>query len=276
MADYKLIALDIDGTLLNSELKLTEANKNAVGQVFASGRQAVLCTGRCLSELRDLLGQLPQIRYLICENGSCVYDLKYDQTIHVAPVPDEEIRFVLGLMKKERVAIQAFCENQSYINKPNDEWMIACRVGNYREVFNRSSIWDVRLFDRYYERPFRIEKINLYLENERDRQRILKVLEDRPAVKTVPSFGYMIEVVSERADKGVGLEKLCAYLNVPVEETIAMGDSANDVEVLRTAALSVAVGNACAEAKEAADIVTVDCDHDAVAKIIGEYMLKKA
>jgi len=180
------------------------------------------------------------------------------------------------LMKKERVAIQAFCENQSYINKPNDEWMIACRVGNYREVFNRSSIWDVRLFDRYYERPFRIEKINLYLENERDRQRILKVLEDRPAVKTVPSFGYMIEVVSERADKGVGLEKLCAYLNIPVEETIAMGDSANDVEVLRTAGLSVAVGNACAEAKEAADIVTVDCDHDAVAKIIGEYMLKKA
>ena len=273
MADYKLIALDIDGTLLNSELKLTPENKKAVESVAASGKHAVLCTGRCLSEIRGLLQEMPFIRYLICENGSCVYDIKYDHTIHIAPVPDDEIRFVLELMKKERVAIQAFCENQSYINKPNDEWMIACRVGNYREFFNKASIWDPKLFDRYHERPFRIEKINLYLENERDRKRILKALEGR-RLKTVPSFGYMIEVVSEHADKGVGLEKLCNHLKIDVSETIAMGDSANDVEVLKTAGLSVAMGNACPEAKEAADIVTVDCDHDGVALIINEYMLK--
>ncbi len=273
MADYKLIALDIDGTLLNSELKLTQANKEAVEKVLESGKHAVLCTGRCLSEIRGLLQEMPQIRYLICENGSCVYDIKYDHTVHIAPVPDEEIRFVLELMKKERVAIQAFCENQSYINKPNDEWMIACRVGNYREFFNKASIWDPKLFDRYYERPFRIEKINLYLENERDRKRILECLKGRK-LKTVPSFGYMIEVVSERADKGVGLEKLCEYLKIDISETIAMGDSANDVEVLRAAGFSVAMGNACPEAKAAADMVTVDCDHDGVALIINEYMFQ--
>ena len=130
MAEYRLIALDIDGTLLNSELKLSEANKKAVEAVLAGGKHAVLCTGRCLSEIRGLLKEMPGIRYLICENGGCVYDVKYDRTIHIAPIEHEEVLFVLDLMKKERVAIQAFCDNQSYINKPNDEWMIACRVGN--------------------------------------------------------------------------------------------------------------------------------------------------
>ena len=273
MADYRLIALDIDGTLLNSELKLTEKNRIAVENVFKAGKHAVLCTGRCLSEIRGLLKDMPDIRYLVCENGSCVYDIKYDHTIHVSPVPDEEVRFILELMKKERVAIQAFCENQSYINKPNDEWMIACRVGNYREFFNKASIWDPKLFDRYLERPFRIEKINLYMENERDRQRILKALGGRK-LKVAPSFGYMIETVSEHADKGVGLAKLCEHLGIDISETIAMGDSANDVEVLQTAGLSVAMGNACEAAKAAADIVTADCDHDGVALVINEYMLK--
>lgn len=272
MANYELIALDIDGTLLNSELKLTEANKAAVEKVFAVGKQAVLCTGRCMSELRGLLRELPMIQYLICENGSCVYDIKNDYTIYAAPIPDAEIRFMLDLMRTERATIQAFCDNQSYINRANDEWMVACRVANYREVFNKASIWDVRLFDRYLERPFRIEKMNLYMENERDRRRIMKSLQGR-ALKTAPSFGYMIEVVSDKADKGVSLKQLCEYLKIDIANSIAMGDSANDVEVLKAAGLSAAMGNACAEAKAAADIVTPDCDHDGVAWMINTYMI---
>lgn len=272
MEKYKLIALDMDGTLLNSELKLSEGNRDAIERAFRAGKQVVLCTGRCLAEIRDTLKQLPQIRYLVCENGSCVYDSKYDQTIHVEPVPVEEIRNILNLVRGERCVIQVFHENQSYFNRPNADWADAYRVGNYRGVFNRCSIWDAKLFDRYDERPFRIEKINLYFDNLRTRNQIYAKLEGRP-LKLAMSLGYMFEVVSHRADKGVGLKMLCDHLGLDIGQTIAMGDSANDLEVLRAAGFSAAMGNACPEAKAAASIVTADCDHDGVAKVIDEYLL---
>ena len=272
MSKYSLIALDMDGTLLNSELKLSEGNRSAVERAFAAGKQVILSTGRCLSEIRDTLKLLPQIRYLVCENGSCVYDCKYDQTIHVDPVPVEEVKFILNLVKGERCVIQVFHENQSYFNQPDDSWTDACRVGNYRGVFNRNSIWDARLFDNYGKRPYRIEKINLYFDNLRTRDRIYAILEQRP-LKLAVSIGYMVEVVSEKADKGVVLKKLCDHLGMDISQTIAVGDSANDLEILRAAGFSAAMGNACPEAKAAASIVTGDCDHDGVAMVIDQILL---
>ncbi|MBQ8507681.1 MAG: HAD family phosphatase [Clostridia bacterium] len=272
MAKYSLIALDMDGTLLNSELKLSEGNKEAVHRAAAAGKHVVLSTGRCLAEIRDTLRELPEIRYLVCENGSCVYDCKYDHTIHVAPVPVEEILYILNLVKNERTVLQCFHENQPYFNQPNGEWSYGFRVGNYRDVFDKTAVWDAKLFDTYAEKPFRIEKINLYFENARARDRIHEILEKRN-LKLANSIGYMIEVVAGEADKGAGLIELCKHLNIPIGETIAVGDSPNDLEILRTAGLSAAMGNAWPEAKAAADIVTEDCDHDGVAKVIYDYLL---
>ncbi len=272
MSKYELIALDMDGTLLNSELKLSEGNRDAVERAFQAGKQVILSTGRCLCEIRDTLRQLPQIRYLVCENGSCVYDCKYDQTIHVEPVPVEEVKYILKLVRGERCVVQVFHENQSYFHQADDRWADAYRVGNYKGVFNRCGVWDAKLFDHYGERPFRIEKINLYFDNLRTRDQIYAILERRP-LKLALSIGYMFEAVSAKADKGIGLKKLCDHLGLDVSKTIAMGDSANDLEILRAAGFSAAMGNACAEAKAAADIVTADCDHDGVAKVIDEYLL---
>lgn len=272
MGKYSLIALDMDGTLLNSTLQITDGNRDAVRRANAAGKHVVISTGRCLSEIRETLQVLPEIRYLVCENGSCVYDVKYERTIHVDPVPVEEIRHILRTVCGERVVIQVFHENQSYFNQKDDRWLEACRVSNYREVFRKCSVFDQKLFADYDERPFRIEKINLYFENVRDRDRIKEMLSDRPLAIS-DSLGYMIEIVSEVADKGRGLQMLCDYLKLPIEETIAVGDSMNDVEILKTAGFSAAMGNACPEAKAAADFITDDCDHDGVAKVIDEYLL---
>jgi len=272
MGKYQLIALDMDGTLLNSTLRVSDGNREAVRRARAAGKHVVLSTGRCLSEIRDTLQILPEIRYLVCENGSCVYDVKHEHTIHVDPVPVQEIRHILGLVRGERVVIQVFHENQSYFNMKDDSWLEACRVANYRDVFRRCSVFDAKLFETYDERPFRIEKINLYFENVRDRNRIKELLSDRPLAIS-DSLGYMIEIVSNMADKGRGLRMLCDHLNLPIGETIAVGDSMNDIEILKTAGLSAAMGNACPEAKAAAHIVTADCDHDGVAKVIDEYLL---
>lgn len=272
MAKYSLIALDMDGTLFNSALEVSDGNREAIHRAHEAGKHVILSTGRCLCEMRDTLAILPEIRYLVCENGSCVYDVKYDRTIHVAPVPPREIIYILELVKNERVVLQAFHENQAYFNQKNALWAEDFAVGNYRGVFEHTAVWDERLFDDYASRPFQIEKLNLYFDDPQAQARIHAALESRP-LKISDSIGHMIEVVSSLADKGRGLKLLCEYLSLPIEETIAVGDSMNDIEILSAAGFSAAMGNACSEAKAAARVVTDDCDHDGVAKVIRRYLL---
>ena len=272
MGNYSLIALDMDGTLLNSQLEISAGNREAVHRAHAQGKHVVLSTGRCLAEIRESLKILPEIRYLVCENGSCVYDCKYEHAVHLAPVPAEEIIWILNLVKDEDVVLQAFHDNRAYFDQPNGGWCNAFAVGNYREIFDTTAIWDDKLFDTFAQRPFQVEKLNLYFRDEETRQRVHAMLRQRK-LKTADSLGFMIEVVSAEADKGAGLKKLCQYIGVDIRQTIAVGDSMNDIEILQVAGLSAAMGNACEQAKAAADIVTDDCDHDGVARVIEQYLL---
>lgn len=272
MRKYSLIALDMDGTLLNSKLEISEANREAVHAAYRAGKHVALCTGRCLAEIVETLKILPEIRYLVCENGSCVYDVLEDRAIHVAPIPAREILYILDLLKNEDAILQAFHENRAYFNQPNGNWTTDFSVGVYRDIFDRTAIWDSMLFDTFAQRPFQIEKINLYFKDVPTQKRIHEILAERP-LKLADSIGHMIEAVSMQADKGIGLEKLCSHLGISIEAAIAVGDSMNDIEVLKAAGFSAAMGNACAEAKAAADYITADCDHDGVAQVIREVLL---
>ena len=162
MANFSLVALDMDGTLLNSRLEISERNREAIRRAAAAGKHIVISTGRCLAELQDILAVLPEVRYIICENGCCVYDRKYECDIHILPVPAEDIIFMLDLVKDERVVLQVFHDNASYFNRADSEWAEDFSVGPYKPIFDRASIWDVRLFDNYARRPFRVEKMNMY------------------------------------------------------------------------------------------------------------------
>jgi len=272
MKNYRLIALDMDGTLLNSRLEVSPNTKKAIADAHAAGRHVVLSTGRCLSEMRDILAELPEVRYIVCENGCCVYDVQEDKTLHCDPVPAEEVFNILQTVENEAAVIQVFSENQSYINQKDDSWMDACLMEKYRDSFKVSAVLDPHLFDRYDKEHFRIEKVNLYFKCDEARERVREKLTDRP-IQAISTMVYLLECFSPNADKGRGLEKLCDYLSIPMNEVIAVGDSRNDLEMLFAAGLSVAMGNADDFVKEAAHITTVDCDHDGVAKVIYEYLI---
>lgn len=272
MGKYQLIALDMDGTLLNSRLEITPETRRALADADRAGKHVVLATGRCFSELREILAGLPEVRYLVCENGCCVYDCLTGETLHCDPVPEAEVRNILKVLEGERVVEQVFSENQSYINRGDDSWMEACLMGKYRETFRFSAILDPQLFERYKKQPFRIEKVNLYFESDEARERVRQKLSGRN-IQAIGTMVYLLECFSPDADKGRGLVKLCEKLGISMEEVIAVGDGSNDIEMLNAAGLSVAMGNGCKEAKAAADIITADCDHDGVASVIYKYLI---
>lgn len=272
MGSYRLIALDMDGTLLNSQLAVSPGNRDAIHRAADAGRQIVISTGRCLAEICDTLKVLPEIRYLVCENGCCVYDCAREAAIHVDPISAPEVLEILEEAKREKTVVQVFSNNQSYFVEKDDGWLEACGVANYRQLFHACSTFDEHFFDDFAEKPFQVEKINLYFESVEARDRVKERLSGHP-LSVSDSLGYMIELISDVADKGRGLRMLCEHLNIPVEETIAVGDSMNDISILQTAGFSAAMGNACHDAKAAADFITDDCDHDGVARVINEYLM---
>lgn len=272
MGKYSLIALDMDGTLLNSELKISPGNRDAIRRAAAAGRHVVISTGRCLAEIRETLEVLPEIRYLVCENGCCVYDCANEREIHVDPISAEEVLQILEAAQHEKTVIQVFSRNESYFAAENTDWVDACAVSSYRGLFRDHSAFDVHLFDNFAEEPFRVEKINLYFESPEARERMKERLADHP-LSVSDSLGYMIELISNVADKGRGLKMLCRDLDIPLEETIAVGDSQNDVSILNAAGLGAAMGNACTEVKQIAGYITADCDHDGVAEVIDKFLM---
>lgn len=272
MANYSLIALDMDGTLLDSDMKVSPANQAAVRRAYAAGKHVALSTGRCLAELKETLEILPEIRYLVCENGCCIYDYHHQRTLHLDPLPEQEVRFILNLVRNEDVVIQFFHKQRAYFNRADSSWCAPYSVDMFGPVFDKTGVWDVNMVERYLSQPFQVEKLLLYFLDAASRERVRAILKEHP-LELSDSSGFMLEIVSRGVDKGTGLKKLCGYLDIDIGETIAVGDSMNDIEILRAAGLSAAMGNACEEAKAAADIVTDDCDHDGVARVIEKYLL---
>ena len=117
-----------------------------------------------------------------------------------------------------------------------------------------------------------IEKINLYHHSTQERTVTRTLLAHLP-LELVDSEQTSLELSAAQVDKGRGLRELCAHLDVPVEATIAVGDSFNDAAILQAAGLAVGMGNAAEPVRQLCDVIVADCDHDGVAEAIRRYLL---
>lgn len=270
--DYALVALDMDGTLLNSDHQTTPYTRNVIRKAADSGKIAAISTGRCLSELREHIQTISGISYVICENGACVYDVYADAKIRQISIPQEEIEYVISLALNYDVTRQFFMDNQSYIQCDDEEGLKRYHVYDYASVFRAGSVYVEDMFEHYFQHRGSVEKINLYFASEQDREAFCVQMAGRD-VLLAHSIGIGIEVSPSDATKARGLETLCNHLDLPLAASMAIGDAGNDVDIMKVAGLSVAMGNAIAEIAEIADVMTDDCDNDGAAKAIEKYMM---
>ena len=268
---YRLVALDMDGTLLNSEKRITEYTKNLINQALDSGKEVVLSTGRCIPELEDTFAELPKLRYAICVSGSLIYDVKNRKTILSYPLSPNLCHKILAEGKKEDVMVH-FLGTKSVVQEDKLDCMDRYGMGIYTNMFKKvtSPVKDIYAYYDQYEIP--LNKLNLYHTSVEARARSLKRLAGLP-LELVFAEGLSLECSAIGVTKGNGLLDLCHYLDIPVEETIAVGDADNDLAILRTAGLSVAMGNANENVKAICDIQVADCDHDGCAEVIEKYLL---
>ena len=281
---YELIALDMDGTLLDSGQRITPRAKAAVGEILAHGKQVVFATGRCRPQLEEYLECFPQMRYLICENGACVCDLKTGEDLFRRALPQQQVLHVMDAVEKEDVLAAFFIGNRSFMDRRTFLRMEEFGLESYRAVFAKSAVWVEDLFSFYQDRPLEVEKIALFFPsgnlNARDGlhrraqayARVQERIHSLPVTMAVSASGNM-EITGEGVNKGTGLKLLCGHLGLPLSQTAAVGDGENDRELLRLAGLAVAMENASASIRAAAAVTVPDCDHDGAAVAMERYML---
>lgn len=272
MSQYKLIAFDMDGTLLNSQKKIRKETLKAVEKAFDAGKEVILCTGRCIAELRDYLKELPRVRYIVGVSGALVYDVKEEQEIYMGVIPTEQVHDIFETVKSMD-AMPHIMNHESIVSESDYKNMEHFDMKAYIPLFENAATKVESLYDYYNEHEMPVAKFNIYHTTPQSRDKTKEKLKDTGLV-LVNAERSSVEISAQGTTKGTGLEKLCEYLDIRMDEVIAVGDADNDIDVLRKAGLSIAMGNANENVKSICDVIVSDCDSDGCVEAIEKYLLK--
>ena len=267
----RLAALDVDGTLLAPDNSITPATKEAIREAKAAGIEIVVCTGRAFVEVRDILRQLPEVRYLSCGTGAYALDVWTMETLYECSMPEE-----LGRQAYRAVA-QADCMVHFYtgLSVRHSRWCMD-HFTDYMEEKMRTLmeqshiiVDDLDAFVERYHGP--VEKLYVTFPHRAEYEKAYEAVRKLPVFLTDGGWAVDLEVMSRDTDKGVALRALAEKLGIAREQVLAMGDSGNDCAMLRYAGVGAAMGNAGEQAKKAADVIAPSNREDGVA-----WMLRRA
>ena len=275
MEQYKLIAFDMDGTLLNSQKKITDKTCEAIQKAIDAGIIVILNTGRCVAELEEYMDVLKNIQYINSTSGALVYDRKSDKDIYSSALDVDTVKAILDIVSSKDVMID-FLTRESIVQRDKIEKMEQYRMEVYRDMFERVTVKWEDICGQYREKPFPVSKLNIYHTSEEARNYTRQRIEElQLGVEMVNAETTSLEISAKGIDKGIGLEKLCQYLNISLSQTIVVGDADNDIGAMKKAGLAVAMGNANERIKELADVMVADNDHDGCREVIEKYIFAK-
>lgn len=273
MSTYELIALDMDGTLLNSQHEITPVTCTAINKAIDAGKTVIISTGRSVGELDDYKEEMKHIPYFNCENGALLYDNQNDKIIHQVSLTPEIMFQIFELIEGEDVMLYFASDGGIVTEKHKIPLMDHYLIGQYRGLMERTARHPVDDIIKYYkEHLCSVEKFNIFSPSPEVRQRIFEKLQSLP-ISMVFAEIASLEIGPEHMSKAYGLKKMCEYLELPMEQTISVGDSDNDLKVMEASGLAVAMGNARPHIKEISDVIVNDNDHDGCAEAIEKYLL---
>ena len=271
----KLIAIDMDGTLLNEKKHIEKAQKEAIHEAIEAGIKIVLCTGRPLYGIlpfyKELgLHELDQEGYVILNNGCSVHKTKDWELIECSEITPDDMEYLYKFSEKYDINFTLVDETH-YFNigrKPTKELIMDAQF-----VF--SDITDITL-EEAKSGKYKIVKV-MFLGDPEEMKKFQTEYEDtiKERYEGVLSQSYVYEVLPKGYNKGTGLKNLAEKLGIKQEEVMAIGDGNNDVEMLEYANYGVAMGNASELARNAAKYTTDTNENDGVAKAIRKYALNK-
>ena len=279
--NIRLIALDMDGTLFNTQSEITEENQQAIRAACDRGVTVVISTGRPYIGLpKEQLFALG-VQYAITTNGAALYRFADDALLHADYMTPELICPMIEELQKKDIHMDAFIDGGCYcVASCRDKIDLLSMPASIREYIKKTRVFVPDLAAYIRERQLSVQKMTLNFYRQSDgsflaRDHVIQYLSAHDAVSFVSGGYHNIDFTKYGVTKGTGLKNLCGQLQIPLSETMACGDTENDIPILTTAAVAVAMGNATPEVKEIADFVTLTNDESGVAKAINHFLCQE-
>ena len=279
--EYSLIAFDLDGTLLRDDKSIPEENLAALEKAAARGITLVPATGRIFRGLPPQLRELPFLRYYILSNGAAVYDRQEQRTLIRTDIPLELALRCYEYLDTLPVIYDCYQNECGWMTRAMLE---AAPPYFAKEPEVLKMLYGLRrpvddLKETLRQRGEDLQKLQMFFrpEDEELRQATIRELPRRfPGLQATTSVKNNIEVNSAGAGKGKALLALCAALGIDAAASAAFGDGSNDIEMLRAAGLGVAMANADAAVKAAADAVTESNEDCGFARTVDRILEDRA
>lgn len=267
---YKLIAIDMDGTLLREDKSVSERTKNAIKAAKEKGVHVVIATGRPIDGVTRYLEELDMYGENDCVlsyNGGLVLKTKTREVISKIALTGADLHYLHNLSKDLGVHIHAFSEVHGLITPENSKYTeveaninnIKININDYTNIEDDHTIVKVMMIDE----PEILQRAIDNLPKE--------VYEKYTVVRSTP---YFLEFLNKEVNKGTGVELLAKHLGIKQEEIMTFGDAGNDLDMIVYAGMGVAMANAFDEIKEAANYITDSNEEDGVAKAIEKFVLQ--
>ena len=287
MAQKYLIAVDMDGTLLNSQGKMTQKTAGILQDLLDAGHYVVPASGRALPLLPKEITSLSGLSYGILENGAVLWDWKKKKALDTKFLPEDVAEQILRKVKEQyeretadykkacHYYTEVIADGRVYAEK-NDVafYETAAIPGNFTEYMLANHEYLAEIHEQK-ELLQRAEKVNLYFEDTSFAEKIRAQWKNVPGICVTTSVAGNAEFMAEGVNKGLGIAALKELLGIKKEHIIAIGDNENDVEMFGQAGISVAMGNASDTVKQCADFVAADNNHDGAALFLQDFFQKK-
>ena len=289
---YKLIAIDLDGTLLDSYGQISEKNKNTIKKAINQGVEVVLTSGRSIMSVKNLADEINANNYIICGNGAMIYDLKKGEIIYGNLLNKNKVLQLIQICDENSIYYSVYTKNtiitknlnynvlfyhQEHANKPDNK---QTHIQIVQDIYN----YILNSPEEEYIKLVVCDDNNIIFNS------IIKILKGVKGVDVL-DVGHMsrkiiksgteefsieyfyTEINNKNVDKWTALSYLIEKLGIKKEEVITIGDNVNDKIMIENAGLGVAMENSAPDIKQIADVVTSTNNENGVAKIIEEVML---
>jgi len=271
---YKLVAIDLDGTLLNSKKQISDENKEAIKNAIDAGLHVLVCSGRIYAGARVFGEEIGSNLPIITCNGARIMDMETNQEIYSKTLPLDICEKVVDFCHDFGIYYHAYVGDTLFTEKLD---FSSLKFSEKNKELPEDRRMDIQVVDdmKHYFKKYSNDISKLVIMSN-DSEKLAKArveLEKIKGIALMSSGPDNFEIMDETVNKGEALKFMAERYGIKQEEVMALGDNENDLSMLEYAGLAVAMGNGEDYVKEIADFVTQSNDDNGVAFAINKFML---
>lgn len=287
---YKLVAIDLDGTMLNQYGIVTENTKNAIKQTIQKGTDVIIASGRPIDSIKTIAKEIGSEKYFVAGNGALIYDIQKDEIIYDKFLPKEKVLEIIKICEENSISYNVYTDqtilatalryNVLYYQKENlkkeenKQTKISIIENMYEYVKNKKEDKFLKMticddnqtvFQSIIRKLRKIEGIEVLDVSHMSRKTIKQGTEE------ITMEYYYTEITLQNVNKWDAIEYLIEKLKIKKEEVMAIGDNINDKKMIQEAGFGVAMGGSTPEVTQIADYVTTSNKEEGVAKVLEKF-----